>query len=153
MLLLKLVADDGSLIGVINWFAVHGTSMNNTNTLVSGDNKGYAAYLLEKHVNGAGSTPGMGPFVAAFGSTNLGDVSPNTAGAKVFSSEDEHFACYCLVIIYCSCDSALILVSHAMGKHLLAMDDAKIALLLDQEPTEICSSLLRLLEQTNIITL
>jgi neutral ceramidase len=80
MLLLKLVADDGGLIGVINWFSVHGTSMNNTNTLVSGDNKGYASYLLEKNVNGASSTPGMGPFVAAFGSTNLGDVSPNTAG-------------------------------------------------------------------------
>ena len=26
--------------------------------------------------------PGLGPFVAAFGSTNLGDVSPNTNGAK-----------------------------------------------------------------------
>ena len=34
MMLLKLVADDGSLIGVINWFAVHGTSMNNTNVCV-----------------------------------------------------------------------------------------------------------------------
>lgn len=80
MLLLKLVGDDGELIGVINWFAVHGTSMNNTNTLVSGDNKGYASYLLEKKINGADSRPGMGPFVAAFSSTNLGDVSPNTAG-------------------------------------------------------------------------
>ncbi|CAM9404584.1 unnamed protein product, partial [Ectocarpus fasciculatus] len=80
MLLLKLVADDGELIGVVNWFAVHGTSMNNTNTLTSGDNKGYASYLLEKEINGAQSAPGMGPFVAAFGSTNLGDVSPNTAG-------------------------------------------------------------------------
>lgn len=80
MLLLKLVGDDGSLIGVVNWFAVHGTSMNNTNTLTSGDNKGYASYLLEKYVNGDDSTPGRGPFVAAFGSTNLGDVSPNTAG-------------------------------------------------------------------------
>lgn len=80
MILLKLVDDENNLIGVINWFAVHGTSMNNTNTLVSGDNKGYASYLLEKEVNGANSVPGMGPFVAAFGSTNLGDVSPNTAG-------------------------------------------------------------------------
>ena len=82
MLLLKLVADDGRIIGVINWFAVHGTAMNNTNTLISGDNKGYASYMLEKEMNGAASTPGMGPFVAAFGSTNLGDVSPNTMGGK-----------------------------------------------------------------------
>ena len=80
MLLLKLVDDDNNLIGVINWFAVHGTSMNNTNTLISGDNKGYASYLLEKEVNGGDSVPGKGPIVAAFGSTNLGDVSPNTAG-------------------------------------------------------------------------
>lgn len=82
MLLLKLVADDGSLIGVVNWFAVHATSMNNTNTLISGDNKGYASYLTEKELNGASSTPGMGPIIAAFGSSNLGDVSPNTQGPK-----------------------------------------------------------------------
>jgi neutral ceramidase len=68
-------------IGVINWFAVHGTSMNNTNTLVSGDNKGHAMYLFEKWVNGNGTMSGRGPFVAAFSQTNEGDVSPNTKGA------------------------------------------------------------------------
>ncbi|RYY71777.1 hypothetical protein EON63_21440 [archaeon] len=31
---------------------VHGTAMNNTNTLTSGDNRGYASYLLEQHING-----------------------------------------------------------------------------------------------------
>jgi neutral ceramidase len=83
MMLLKFVnAKDSSVMGVLNWFAVHGTSMNNTNTLISGDNRGYASYALEKDINGPSSTAGMGPFVAAFASTNLGDVSPNTAGAK-----------------------------------------------------------------------
>ena len=70
-------------MGSFNWFAVHPTSMNNTNRLVSGDNKGYASYLLERAQNGGtadGVAPGAGPFVAAFVSTNLGDVSPNTAG-------------------------------------------------------------------------
>ena len=38
-------------MGVINWFAVHPTSMNNTNHLISGDNKGLASQLLERHVN------------------------------------------------------------------------------------------------------
>ena len=38
MLLLKLVGDDETLVGAINWFAVLGTSMNNTNLLVTGDN-------------------------------------------------------------------------------------------------------------------
>lgn len=48
MLMLKMVGEDGSDIGSLNWFAVHGTSMNNTNTLVNGDNKGLASYLIEK---------------------------------------------------------------------------------------------------------
>ena len=38
-------------MGVINWFAVHPTSMNSTNHLISGDNKGLASQLLERHVN------------------------------------------------------------------------------------------------------
>jgi len=67
-------------IGVINWFAVHGTSMNNTNRLTSGDNKGYASYLFEMKKNGNSSLPGMGPFVAAFTNSNEGDVSPNVLG-------------------------------------------------------------------------
>jgi len=96
MLLLKMVGEDGTDIGVLNWFAVHGTSMNNTNTLVSGDNKGYASYLLEKDHN-KGKQPGMGPFVSAFASTNLGDVSPNTAGPKCIDTglpcDGEHSSC------------------------------------------------------------
>ena len=43
----------------IKRFAVHATSMNNTNTLVSGDNKGYASYAMEKHFNGRYSEPGV----------------------------------------------------------------------------------------------
>ena len=83
MLLLKFIADaDGEDLGLLNWFPVHGTSMNNTNHLVSGDNKGYASYLAEKYFNGKKALPGSGDFVAAFSSSNLGDVSPNTAGAK-----------------------------------------------------------------------
>lgn len=82
MTLLKIVSDDdGSPLGMINWFSVHGTSMNNTNGLISGDNKGLASLLFEDHINPAGTTPGQGDFVAAFAATNLGDVSPNTNGS------------------------------------------------------------------------
>lgn len=88
MLLLKFVSSTKSLLGVLNWFAVHATSMNNTNTLVSGDNKGYASYALEEEINGVFSEPGKGPFIAAFASTNLGDVSPNTAGPKCIDTGD-----------------------------------------------------------------
>lgn len=63
--------------GLITWHAVHCTSMNNTNELVSSDNKGYASLLAEQHFN-KGALPGRGDFVAAFASSNLGDVSPNT---------------------------------------------------------------------------
>ncbi|XP_072398582.1 neutral ceramidase-like [Diabrotica undecimpunctata] len=67
---------DNVAIGAINWFAVHPTSMNNTNCLVHSDNVGYASLLLESSVN-TGSLPGQGDFVGAFASTNLGDTSPN----------------------------------------------------------------------------
>ena len=40
MILLRFVSKSGEDIGVLNWFAVHGTSMNNTNKLISGDNRG-----------------------------------------------------------------------------------------------------------------
>lgn len=83
MTLLKLLGDDGTELGMFNWFAVHPTSLNNTNRLVSGDNKGYASYLTEMWKNGPtskGTQPGHGSFIAAFASTNLGDVSPNTKG-------------------------------------------------------------------------
>jgi neutral ceramidase len=81
MTLLKFIdAKSGAPVGMVNWFSVHGTSMNNTNTLVSGDNRGYASYLFERRMNGNSTLTGQGAFVAAFASTNLGDVSPNTLG-------------------------------------------------------------------------
>ncbi|EGG24663.1 neutral/alkaline nonlysosomal ceramidase family protein [Cavenderia fasciculata] len=72
----------GNPFAALSFFAVHCTSMNNTNHLISGDNKGYASYIWEKSVNGNSTLPGKGPFIAAFGQSNEGDVSPNTMGAK-----------------------------------------------------------------------
>lgn len=54
---LKLVSSEGVGLGVINWYAVHGTSMNSSNCLVTSDNVGYASVLFEKHMNN-GSAPG-----------------------------------------------------------------------------------------------
>ncbi|XP_078269304.1 neutral ceramidase isoform X2 [Rhinoraja longicauda] len=79
LVLLKMVDLDGHGIGALSWFAVHPVNMNNTNHLVSSDNMGYASYLFEQEKN-IGSLPGKGPFVAAFASSNLGDVSSNTQG-------------------------------------------------------------------------
>lgn len=85
MTVLKIVDANQNPIGVLSWFAVHGTSMNNTNRLISSDNKGYAALLFEQMMN-KGALPGKGPFVAAFGSSNEGDVSPNIYGAHCLDS-------------------------------------------------------------------
>lgn len=81
MVLLKFTDINKKPIGMINWFAVHCTSMNNTNELISSDNKGYASLLFEQRMNGNG-TLGKGPFVAAFAQANEGDVSPNTKGPR-----------------------------------------------------------------------
>ncbi|WP_115944941.1 neutral/alkaline ceramidase [Amycolatopsis thermalba] len=66
----------GRDIGAIAWFATHGTSMTNANKLISGDNKGYAAYAWE-HGRGTRSLDGAPEFVACFPQTNSGDMSPN----------------------------------------------------------------------------
>ena len=59
----------GALRGLLQWHGVHGTSHDKHNTLVSPDNKGHAAWLVEQHF-------GRG-FVAGFAQANHGDVSPN----------------------------------------------------------------------------
>ncbi|XP_072095828.1 neutral ceramidase [Mobula birostris] len=85
LVLLKMEDLDGQAIGILSWFAVHPVSMNNTNHLVSSDNMGYASYLFEQDKN-VGCLPGEGPFVAAFASSNLGDVSANTLGPHCFNT-------------------------------------------------------------------
>ncbi|NIR50256.1 neutral/alkaline ceramidase [candidate division KSB1 bacterium] len=87
MTLLKLMDSAGHDIGMINWFAVHATSMGNDNHLVSGDNKGYASYLFEK-LKDADYTEKK-TFVAAFAQSNEGDVSPNiTDGSDGGGADD-----------------------------------------------------------------
>jgi neutral ceramidase len=76
MLLLKFVhGGDGApeqAIGSINWYPIHPTDLGQKNTLVSGDNKGWASALFEEHMRVGGDT-----FVAAFANSNCGDVSGN----------------------------------------------------------------------------
>jgi neutral ceramidase len=77
---LNLVRDDGSVAGVINWFAVHPTSMGNHDLLISSDNKGYASLGFEKLMktqyvaDASGSASGVDNFVAAFAQTDEGDA-------------------------------------------------------------------------------
>ncbi|KAJ8318838.1 hypothetical protein KUTeg_003929 [Tegillarca granosa] len=63
---LKIVDENNEPIGMISWFAVHCTSMNNTNHLISSDNKGLASQLFEATMN-PGKFPGQNELCVAFG--------------------------------------------------------------------------------------
>ena len=68
----------GELVGAVNWFPTHGTSMTNKNRLISSDNKGYAAYAWERLEHGVDYLADAQPaFIGAFAQTNAGDMSPN----------------------------------------------------------------------------
>ncbi|KAK1236287.1 hypothetical protein PQX77_000448 [Marasmius sp. AFHP31] len=80
MTLLRFDDTGGQARGFLSFFAVHGTSLYENNTLVSTDNKGMAAYLYEALVEPS-AMPGSTTFVAGFTQANVGDTSPNTLGA------------------------------------------------------------------------
>jgi neutral ceramidase len=70
-----------NLRGLISWFPVHCVSVNNSNSLTSADNKGYASYLFEHSQSQVPYTAGKSSVVAAFGQAHEGDVTPNTEGS------------------------------------------------------------------------
>lgn len=78
---------DGKDIGVLTWFPVHGTSMLGNNTLVTGDNKGVAAHLMEQYAQLVPPSA-TDDFVAGFSQANVGDTSPNVEGAYCESGDD-----------------------------------------------------------------
>lgn len=67
----------GQAVGALSLFPTHGTSMTGKNTLISGDNKGYAAYHWEHDHAGVRYRSSNAPFVAGFAQTNAGDMTPN----------------------------------------------------------------------------
>ncbi|KAF2438292.1 Neutral/alkaline nonlysosomal ceramidase [Karstenula rhodostoma CBS 690.94] len=75
-------ASDGKNIGILNWFAVHGTSLLGNQTVVAADNKGVAAYLFEQDIaTNAASANAADGFVAGFSQASVGDTTPNVNGA------------------------------------------------------------------------
>ena len=75
MFLIKFVKNNEKEIGCINWYAIHPTNRGNKNTLINGDNKGYASYLFEKEMDT--NILEEETFAAAFANSNCGDVSGN----------------------------------------------------------------------------
>lgn len=68
MQLLSIEAEDGKLLGAINWFGIHTTSISNDKNVICSDNKGYAATDHEnRHDN----------FISAFSQEAQGDITPN----------------------------------------------------------------------------
>ncbi|KAL5638356.1 hypothetical protein ACGC1H_005139 [Rhizoctonia solani] len=78
--LLKFKGENGTDRGFLSFFAVHGTSLYENNTLVSSDNKGMAAYLYEAYAQ-PDALPGKNTFVAGFVQANVGDTSVYSLGA------------------------------------------------------------------------
>jgi len=72
MKLLRFETPEGKLIGCLNWFGVHTTSVSNDNTKICSDNKGYAATFLEEQLSTDDTT-----VVTAFAQDAAGDVTPN----------------------------------------------------------------------------
>ncbi|KAI8955442.1 Neutral/alkaline nonlysosomal ceramidase [Xylaria longipes] len=80
MTVLKLQrASDSKNIGILTWFPVHGTSVYQNNTHVTGDNKGVAELMFEKAMESEDSA--ADGFVAGFSQSNVGDTTPNVLGA------------------------------------------------------------------------
>lgn len=75
--LVKFVSKSGEELGMFNWYAVHPDSIGPNNHLITGDNKGWAAYLFEKEKGSNYFSPKT--FVAGFAQGNEGDVTPNFA--------------------------------------------------------------------------
>lgn len=95
---LLIVQRGGALVGAVNWFATHGTSMSNRNRLISSDNKGYAAYRWERLGAAvdylAPSQPGV---IVAFAQTNAGDMSPNLNARPGSGPTEDEFHNTCIV--------------------------------------------------------
>jgi neutral ceramidase len=81
---------DGKPVGLLDFFATHGTSMRPDNHLISADNKGYAAHLVESGRFGV-DWARRGQFVAAFAQTSAGDMSPNLRGGGAQGPTDDEF--------------------------------------------------------------
>ncbi len=85
---------NGAPVGVLSWFPTHGTSMPNTNRLISGDNKGCAAQIWENEWAGetsAAKAVGDCSFVAGFAQGNAGDMSPNLGPGTGYGPADDQF--------------------------------------------------------------
>jgi neutral ceramidase len=65
----------GEPLGILNFFAVHATTLPNSNKMISSDNKGLASMLFDRDMKSDYLKEKT--FVAAFANSEEGDVTPN----------------------------------------------------------------------------
>jgi neutral ceramidase len=93
MVQLRFDREDGTPIGLLNWFGVHTTSMGTASPLLSSDNKGLAAISFERMFETDYTAPdGADRFVAAFAQADEGDASPNLC-YREFPFPDPRIGC------------------------------------------------------------
>lgn len=73
MAVLRVEDQHGAVRGLVSWFGVHCTSVHSDNTLITGDNKGWAARFSEQALRDGGCAEPVCLFLQ--GAT--GDVTPN----------------------------------------------------------------------------
>jgi neutral ceramidase len=73
MTVLRVDRADGSAMGLVSWFGLHGTCVHKDNVLIHPDHKGEAARRLEVEQAEAANPD----YVAIFAQTAAGDVTPN----------------------------------------------------------------------------
>lgn len=71
------VSRGSTAVGLINWYGIHPTTFGPEYTYISGDSKGYAAWLVEHTAGVDHRNPSAAPYVAAFAMSTPGDISPN----------------------------------------------------------------------------
>lgn len=82
MTLLKFEGENKKDIASLNWFAIHPTSLPNTNTKVCSDNKGYAAQYFEDTLKNKNED-----FISIFAQGACGDVTPRFKFNKKLSAQ------------------------------------------------------------------
>lgn len=73
MLVLRADAPDGRPLGLVSWFASHGTCLHHQNRKLHPDHKGLAASMLEAKQRAGGNES----YVAIFAQGAAGDITPN----------------------------------------------------------------------------
>jgi neutral ceramidase len=86
---LEFYANSGEPVGLLNFFAVHATTLSNSNKMLSSDNKGIASILFDRKMKSDYLKDKT--FVAAFANSDEGDVTPNPIidGRMVREGNDE----------------------------------------------------------------